>query len=233
MKALVIGGTQGFGKEVTDNLASHNFDVVTVGRSKNSDFICDIGNLNKWKNTLEEILCSHSSFDLIVFNVGYARGISAKDLTIEYWYEHLNKNLLYVALGVEVLKSTLSASLNPKIITIGSQWSYKIGSDLLIPYVISKHALNIFTQDFAIRNPKIKANHYCVPTMDTPQYKKVMESFEKINKIGNLPTIIASLNIIAKNLIHHCLNFDMSGKTMVFNSQGEITSMELNYQFKN
>ena len=34
MKALIIGGTKGFGKEISDNLINNGIGVITVSRSK-------------------------------------------------------------------------------------------------------------------------------------------------------------------------------------------------------
>jgi short-subunit dehydrogenase len=222
MKALIIGGSQGFGEEVSNELKVKGFEVVTVGRSGNADFICDIGNLDLWQDTIKKIKSVHLNFDLIIFVAGYARGISSKDLSIKNWYEHLNKNLIYVALGIEAFKEALNSGA--KVITIGSQWSYKIGSDELVPYIVSKHGLDTLTKDFAARNPTIKANHYCVPTMRTAQEKEVEKSFEQIGKIFN-PKRIAVSKDIALSLISHIINNNETGKTLSIDADGIVSQI--------
>jgi NAD(P)-dependent dehydrogenase (short-subunit alcohol dehydrogenase family) len=222
MKALIVGGSRGFGEEISNELKKKGFSVVTVGRSNNPDFVCDIGDLEQWQRTIQDIKSAHANFDLIIFVAGFARGISAKDLTIENWYEHLNKNLIYVALGIEAFKDTL----NPggKVITIGSQWSYKMGSDELVAYTVAKHALDTLTKDFATRNPSIKVNHYCVPTMNTAQEKEVEKSFEKINKTFAPKRIAVSENIAA-SLANHIVSNSETCKTLNIDTDGIISSI--------
>lgn len=222
MKALIIGGSKGFGEEISNELKVKSFEVVTVGRSEKADFMCDIGNLELWQHTIKKIKSIHSNFDLIIFVVGYARGISSKDLSIENWYEHLNKNLIYVALGIEAFKETLNSGA--KVITIGSQWSYKIDSDELVPYIVSKHGLDTLTKNFATRNPTIKANHYCVPTMHTVQEKEVEKSFEQIGKVFR-PKRIAVSKDIAVNLISHIISNNETCKTLSIDADGIISQI--------
>lgn len=217
MKALVIGGTKGFGKEISQILLNKGYDLITVGRSESpfygqAHFACDIGNATIWKKTLEKIVSTSPTIDVVIFVAGYARAKSAADLSIEDWNEHLNKNLIYVSLGLETLKNHLSP--NAKIITIGSQWSIKVGKECLIPYTISKHALDTLTKDFAKRNPLVKANHYCVPTMKTPQYTHLQQSLIEQDLSYDVKEIADPAHV-ADALINHVMNFKKSGKTVL------------------
>jgi short-subunit dehydrogenase len=223
-KALVIGGTKKFGLEVSHNLTLRGFEVITVGRTGNPDFICDIGNLEQWQSTLNVIKSTHPIFDLIVFIVGYARGIFEKDLTGNDWIEHLNRNVVYVALGIEALKENVLKSIDAKIVTIGSQWSYKICSSELVPYLISKHALKVLTRDFASRNPSIKANHYCVPTMDTAGFKEVKKSFAHLRKDFS-PKRVAAPKAIAESLVNHVLTNKQIGQTFAIDSDALVSQL--------
>lgn len=221
MKALVVGGTKGFGQEVAKKLIERNFSLVTVGRS-DADYNCDIGDLEKWKEVLIEIKKEHKVLDVVFFIVGYARAKSSKDLTDKDWNEHLGRNLIYVALGLEHLKNNFSGGA--KIITTGSQWSYKVGNDELVAYTISKHALGALTLDFASRNQLVIANHYCVPTMATPQYYKLSESYAEIRK--DFPsTEPSNSDTIAKKLVEHVLNFRKSGATIVIDEAGKVKEL--------
>lgn len=222
MKALVIGGTKGFGKEVVQELAKRDYELVTVGRSETDlpgqNFICDIGDLKEWEMILEKIKLRHPAFDLVIFIAGFARAKSFQNLSLEDWHEHLNKNLLYVALALQQLEKVA------KIVTIGSQWSYKVGSDELVPYTIAKHALNTLTKDFAVRNPAVMANHYCVPSMRTPQAEEVSASFEKMGRVY-APTDVANPIDIAGKLVQHMLDYQESGKTLAIDARGIITQI--------
>ncbi len=227
MKALVIGGTKGFGKEVSNNLLKNNFNLVTVSRAKrgiNSQphYSCDIINLKLWEKILKKIK-KHKKIDLIFFILGFANPKPSNKLTIKDWEEALAKNLIYVSMALEQLKGNLIKSKNPKIITIGSQWSYKVGCDPLVPYTVSKHALKTLTEDFASRNKKIKANHFCLPTMDTPGYRPVKKAFLKIGEKKIISGFsMANPKIIAESLVKFVLKFNKSGNTFVVDITGKI-----------
>ena len=213
MKALIIGGTAGFGKNVAETLKNKGFDTVVIGRSYSGDtggYVCDVGNLNDWKNIIEKIKQSHEVFDVIFFIVGYARAKSSKDLTDKDWAEHFTKNITYVALGLQSFNGTI-------IVTIGSQWSYKVGNDELVPYTVSKHALHVLTKDFAARNPNMIVNHYCVPTMDTPQNRDVRKSFDDIGK-EFVSKELADNQQIAEALVGHCIEYKKTGKLLIVKS---------------
>jgi NAD(P)-dependent dehydrogenase (short-subunit alcohol dehydrogenase family) len=219
MKALIIGGTSGFGKNVVAELQKKGFITVIVGRSDLGSmdtfgYVCDVGNLEDWQKTIEKIKKDHSDFDAIFFIAGYARAKNSECLTIKDWSEHFAKNVTYVALGLQNLGGLMINSENPLVVTIGSQWSYKIGNNELIPYIVSKHALNTLTQDFAVRNRAIRVNHYCVPTMDTPQYQEVQKSFVIIEKEFKVKEL-ANPAVVAESLVKHCFEYKKTGGTLI------------------
>ena len=231
MKALIIGGTKGFGKEVSSQLSNRGYDLITIGRSisgyKNfSHYSCDVGNLKDLRDTLRRIAQENKSLDALICIVGFTRAKPSAELTSADWEKTLTKNLLYVGVAFQELKDLLNQSRNPKVLTIGSQWSYKTGSDELVPYTVAKHALRDLTKDFSEREPRIKSNHYCVPTMDTPQYWEVRESFRKIDKeelITNFtPKRLANPKIVAKSLVNKFIKTKVSGATFVISPNGKI-----------
>lgn len=222
MKALIIGGTKGFGKELTQLLVNQKWDVITVGRSEpmntaTNHFTCDIGNLTQWKETLRKITTQNKTLDLVVFVAGFARAKEAQDLTPDDWDEHLRKNVTYVALGLEALKPLLNNSAQPTVVTIGSQWSYKIGAPELVPYTVAKHALDTLTKDFAVRNKNVQINHYCVPTMDTPQYRKVQKSFASIGRTFAVKNLVDPKQV-AESILQNLKVHKESGETILINT---------------
>ncbi len=224
MKALIVGGTQGFGKELANELRGERggYEVVTIGRTNNPDYLCDVGDLEKWQQVLPEIKKVHQQLDLIIFAVGYARAKSFTSLNTIDWKEHLDKNLLYVAFGLKDLAETARG----KVVTLDSQWSYKIGNPELVPYTVAKHALTTLTLDFAARNPSIQTNNYCLPTMDTPQYHKVMRSFQDLGKKFKVEKL-ADHKLIAKKLIHHILDYPETGRVLKINPEGEVSELQI------
>jgi len=224
MKALTIGGTKGFGRYISECLEKEGYEIITVGRSKEGykdyeHFVCDIGNLKGWKETLRKIKKDNRNIDLIACIVGFARAKRFRELLEEDWSEHFIKNLFYVSLTFQELNPT-------KAITIGSQWSYKIGCDELVPYTIAKHALATLTEDIAIRNKNLIINHYCVPTMNTPQYKEVKESFIRLGQekkiTGFQKGVIANPEKVANELIDFALKTKKSGKMYVLDKNGNL-----------
>ena len=235
MNALVIGGTSGFGKEISDILFEKGYNLITISRSVSGytqcpHYYCDVGDENKWFETLQKIKTTHISLDFLACIVGYAKAKSSKNLKLEDWDQAFSKNVTYVAFALQELRDLLIETNSPKAITIGSQWSYKIGCDELVPYTVSKHALRTMTEDFSQRNPQIKINHYCVPTMDTPGYWMVKESFRNtgqeltINKFT--PNGLADPKIVAKSIINHIIYTNLTGQTFVIKPNGEIEELK-------
>ncbi len=234
MKALIIGGTRGFGKEISDQLLDRGYDLITVSRSASGyenhfHYSCDIGDLDSWHNTLQKIKSEHECLDFLACVTGFTRAKSSKDLTADDWNETLSKNVTYVAFALQELSDLLHASNHPKALTIGSQWSYKTGCDELVPYTISKHALRTLTEDFAQRNPRIQINHYCVPTMDTPGYWEVRKSFQNVGEESTItsftPDGLADPKVVAKTVIDKTLETNASGSTFIIKLDGLIDEL--------
>lgn len=235
MKALIIGGTRGFGKEVATQFLVRGYDLITIGRSASgyktySHYTCDVGNVKDLRDILKKIASQNKSLDALACIAGFTRAKPSAELTTADWEETFAKNLLYVGVAFQELKDLLNGSPNPRVLTIGSQWSYKTGCDELVPYIVAKHALLALTKDFADREPKIRANHYCVPTMDTPQYWEVRKSFQEIAKektITNFtPRGLANSKIIAKSLVDKFVKTKTSGSTFVITPDGKIRKIQ-------
>ncbi len=166
------------------------------------------------------------SLDCLACVVGFTRAKSSKDLTKDDWSQTVSRNVTYVALALQELIGLLLASEHPKVVTIGSQWSYKTGCDELVPYTVAKHALRTLTEDFAQRNPRIKINHYCVPTMNTPGYWEVRKSFQDAGEESTItsftPDGLAEPKVIAKAIIDKALETDVSGSTFIIKPMGSV-----------
>ncbi len=220
MKAVVIGGTSGIGYETSQALAKRGYKVITISRSQKdlrSHYVCDVGNSYDLEKTLGTIATAHSCIDVLVCVVGFSNPKNFKELTVEDWNECFNKNLIYVAQAFQKLDSSLSRSNNPKGITFGSQWSYKIGCKLMIPYSIAKSALRSLTQALALYYSRIKINNFCIPTTDTPNYSIIKDELAKYT--SELTTSIcmtpANPKDVAETLVETALTTDFTGATFV------------------
>lgn len=228
MKALIIGGTKGFGKELSNNLIGKGYEVYTTGRTKpdfnvTKNFKCDVGKLNNWLKVVNKIKKLGVSFDLVVFVAGYARAKQVQDFNNKDWEEHFTKNVTYVSLGLEKLKEVFNKGCN--VVTIGSKWSFNTGFPALTPYIVSKHALRVLTENFSKSESDYYVNHYCVPTMNTPQKAEVEESFKSIGLDFNVQkTFVGDANpsAVAKMLVEDILDNKNTGKTLYINSEKGI-----------
>lgn len=213
--ALVVGGTRGFGKAITEELKKNKIAVTTVGRSS-GDYVVDIGDKEKWSEILNK-LKSEEKFDIVVFVAGFARVIDPSKRTKEDFSEHRQKNVGYVESGL----NELSFSENAKVVTIGSQWSYKSDSDELQPYIKAKHELRSLTTKFAKEYPEMSVVHLSVPPMKTPQRELVWSEY------GTPPDATEKVELgkieeIAKVVVDETLSSEFHGETFQISTEGEM-----------
>lgn len=216
MKALVIGGTKGFGLEVVKELKARGYEVVRTGRS-DGDYNVDVGDEEKWEAVLDEIKKLHEKFDLAIFISGFARASDPIKRTENDWVEHRKKNVDYVEVALNELSFTPTAT----IITIGSQWSYKKGAKELEPYIQSKHQLRELTERFAVEHPEYSVAHIAVPPMKTPQRELVWEAFGEKPEQKGKAIDVADPVVIAKSLVEELIENERHGDLIQIDSNGE------------
>jgi len=216
MKALVVGGTKGFGKFVSEALIKRGYEVITVGRT-GGDFEVDVGEKNVWDSTLDSIRQTQGCFDVVIFVVGHARASDPMLRTKEDYTEHEQKNVGYIEAALEKIEFSKKA----RIVTLGSQWSYKEGVKELAPYIEAKHNLRELTKKFAVEHPDFSVAHMAAPPMNTPQRELVWKNF------GAKPeqkTIIevADPVVIAESLVNEMIEREYHGETLQIDSAGKI-----------
>ncbi len=231
MKSLIIGGTSSLGKYISDELISRGSEIITLSRSSTglqdfTHFQCDVLDKDKLKSILVKIGEQNRIIDNIWCVAGYAFPKKLEEQTPDVFKRHLDRNLTYVRITLETLKSNLSRSKNSIVVTLGSQWSYRPVKDCpeLAPYIEAKQGLRRYTQSFALANSDIKANHYCLPTIDTTAYRRIEETFRNILRKEVIKSYdsLADPNVISKSLVEHAFSFDSSGKTLVMKPDGLV-----------
>ncbi len=231
MKSLIIGGTSSLGKCISEELISKGAEIITLSRAPMglqgfTHFQCDVLEQDKLRSILLNIQENNPVIDNIWCVAGYAYPKKREEQTPDVFKRHLDRNFTYVKTTADCLKNSLSKSKNPIFVTFGSQWSYRPITDCpeLAPYGAAKHALREYTRDFALANPLIKSNHYCLPSTDTSAYRRIEETFKKtlnketIKSYGNL----ADPQLIARSLVNHALSFNDSGKTLLIKPNGLV-----------
>lgn len=226
MRALVIGGTRGFGKQISRNLSINGYEVITIGRSDGADYKCDVSNAGNLADTLEQVRSENLQLDMLACIVGFAKATPESELTPEFKNFVRRSNLGYVKKSCEELMENLSRSKEPRIITMGTLWSYRSKCKELSPYIESKRDLSEFTRAYSKANPDIKMNMYCVPTMNTPGYRRVYDSFRKLGmdaELEGLPK--ADSEMVAKMLVESAISTNGSGETFAIDMKGELTKL--------
>jgi len=204
--ALVIGGTRGFGRAMS-NCLSQQFEVQTVGRSEDATFQCDLSNPDQWGRTLEQI----SDPNLLVCVTGFAEPKKPSDLTNEDWERTHQLNFGYVLQALD--------KLNPeRTITIGSRWSLRRDCPLLLPYIEAKHQLADF-----VRASDQDISCYCVPPMQTPGLAFVMDSLSKIADNG-FTVDCHDIDEVARSIVQH--NMENDTRNQVYLMNGEIKCIQ-------
>lgn len=199
----------GYGKCISDALRRAGYNVTTTGRTS-GNFIADVGNVVQWKKTVEKISQNGKDFSVVIFVAGYAR--YQKDHDEVSWVEHTQKNVAYIKQTI----NTIPLSKNARIVTIGSQWSYKRGMKELEPYIESKHELREFTEKFAQAHQQFSVVHMCPPTMKTEQLKKVIE--------GGFCTqgITVDPGVVGEAMVRKILGKVFRGETVQFDENGGL-----------
>jgi NAD(P)-dependent dehydrogenase (short-subunit alcohol dehydrogenase family) len=230
--ALVIGGTTGIGRNISDQLIVRGYEVTTISRSggdRENDYQCDVGDIPTLKDILIQISSGLESIDLLSCVVGFARARQTSQLTVEDWNETMAKNLTYVNIAFNELAEFMKKSEDPRVITFGSRWSYQTGCEELQPYIVAKHALRSLVEDLARRNDGLKINNFCVPTMDTPGFRFVRDSFIDLSQgvtRSFKPVELVEPTIVARSIVDYALRSDETGRILVVNHQGNISSLE-------
>ena len=219
MKSLVVGGTEGFGKSVAMALIENGYEVTTTGRS-GGDYKVDVGNVLEWEEILTRIKLEQGPFDMVIFVAGYARAINPQSQTVDTWSEHKQKNVGYVE---QALRQLVFVN-NAKIVTLGSQWSYKTGSTQLKPYQDAKHALRELTEQYAAEHPNFSLVHICAPAMNTPQREKVWEFVTEKPEFKH-GFEVADAHVIAQALVKEVIEHTHRGESLQINTYGEINSV--------
>jgi NAD(P)-dependent dehydrogenase (short-subunit alcohol dehydrogenase family) len=216
--ALIVGGTSGLGLAVTERLLSAGYQVTTVGRRSAPQgvarhYVCDLGDCHAWRHTLRHIVENHSEFTVTAFIAGFARAVSPGDVTPAERQLHYRLNADYVADACAAISGLWKSGA--AVFTVGSQWTYRSGCPWIIPYIMAKHALLAITCEMAAATKQRRVRHYCVPTMATPAYAEVRNSFATLGlgkefaQLG-LESNLSNPEEVAKALLKHLVHDDSS-----------------------
>ncbi len=213
-KAIVLGGSRGIGKAISDSLKSINCDVFAASRED-----IDTSNLDHVKKFLD----AHKETDILVLNTGGPKAKEFSDVTEEDWNKYHNQLFLGFCLILQKIKineggyiflisSSVIKEPNPKLI-ISSAYRAAFSE-----------VLKILSKDYAQKN--ISCINIAPGPMNTDRTKELIENVEEFQKtlpmgrlgdpaeIGNFVKSIIENNI--KYLSGVVINFDGANSNYVF-----------------
>ncbi|MEE4113775.1 MAG: glucose 1-dehydrogenase [Desulfobacteraceae bacterium] len=168
--SLVSGGGDGIGRAMAIALADAGSDVVIFSRRAEKceavaheiesqggralALACDILRGEEIERVVSETLRVFGKIDVLVNNSGRTWGDAPEDITLENWKKVIDLNLNATFLCTQLVGREMIKRQQGKIINISS-YSGSRGTDPAyldaIPYNTTKGAVNIFTQDLAVK----------------------------------------------------------------------------------
>lgn len=212
--AIVLGGSRGIGKAISDALKSIEIDVFAA--SKND---IDTSNLTNVKKFLEK----YTQTDILVLNTGGPEPKQFSDITEEDW--KLYHNQLF--LGFCMILQNMKINDNGYIFLISSSVIKEPNSKLIISSAYRAAFAEIFkilSKDYAQKN--ISCVNIAPGPINTDRTKELIENIKEYEKslpmkrlgepeeIGNFVRSIIENNI--KYLTGVTINFDGANSNYIF-----------------
>jgi 3-oxoacyl-[acyl-carrier protein] reductase len=204
-KAIVLGGSRGIGKAISQALKSINCDVFAASKQD-----IDTSNLEHVKN----FISSHKETDILVLNTGGPAAKEFFDVTEEEWKNYHNQLFLGFCLILQKIKinqdgyiflisSSVIKEPNPKLI-ISSAYRAAFSE-----------VFKILSKDYAKKN--ISCINIAPGPINTDRTKELIdniEEFQKILPMGRLGEPEEIGNFV-KSIVENNIKY-LSGVTIIF-----------------
>lgn len=211
--AIVTGASSDIGLAIAKRFVEEGAHVVLIGRNiktlekarlsiPNNDkqtiaIPCDITNESQVIQTVEQIYDHYGRIDILVNNAGSINDpVHFHEMPDSVWMDLINTNMLGT---FRITRSVLAKMLERKsgsIINIGSISSKRaIPKVHLTVYCATKAAIDMFTKGIAVEYARKNIRCNCLslgiiksgmikPYLDDPEARKVLESKQPLNRIG-------------------------------------------------
>ena len=213
-KAIVIGGSRGIGKAISDGLKSIGCDVVSTSKKE-----LDTSDLDSVKNFVQ----NHKETDILVLNTGGPKAKEFYSVTEEEWKKYHNQLFLGFCLLLQkitindggyvfLISSSVIKEPNPKLV-ISSAYRSAFTS-----------VLKILSKNFAEKD--ISCINIAPGPINTDRTRELFENVEEYEKtlpmkrLGEPEEIGNSVKAIVENKIKYLsgvvINFDGANSDYVF-----------------
>ena len=213
-KAIILGGSRGIGKAISDSLGSINLDIVTT--SKND---LDTSNLESVLRFIQQ----NKETDILVLNTGGPEPKEFSSITEDDWKHYHNQ----LFLGFCLILQKLKINDNGYIFLISSNVIKEPTSKLVISSAYRSAFSSVFkilSKEFA--NRQISCINIAPGPINTDRTKELIDDVENFAKtlpmkrlgkpeeIGNFVKSIVENNI--KYLSGAVINFDGANSNFVY-----------------
>ena len=204
-KAIIIGGSKGIGKAITENLKKINFR--TIGCSRKEIDTSNIDSVLKFTN-------KHKFTNVLVLNSGGPPPLSFEKISVEDWKKYFNQ----LFLGFFILLKNIKVLKNGYVFYVSSSIIKEPGNNIIISSSL-RSAMSSLLKSYSIINSKknISVINIAPGPFKTRRVKdlvKNIKSFEKTlptGKIGNPNEIGKFISFVVKNKLK-----TLTGSTIYF-----------------
>ena len=213
-KAIVLGGSRGIGKAISESLKILDIDVVAASKA-------DIDTSNM--ESVRKFLQTHSNTDILVLNTGGPPVIEFKKISEEDWNNYHNQ----LFLGFCTILQQISINDNGYIFVITSNVIKEPSSKLIISSAYRAAFASVFkilSKEFAKR--QISCINIAPGPINTDRTKELIDNVDEFvdtlpmkrlgepEEIGNFVKSIIENNI--KYLSGTTINFDGANSNSLF-----------------
>jgi 3-oxoacyl-[acyl-carrier protein] reductase len=213
-KAIVIGGSRGIGKAISDSLREIGYDVIATSKKD-----LDTSDLDSVKNFVN----NHKDVDVLVLNTGGPPAKEFISISEEEWQKYHNQ----LFLGFCIILKNISINEGGYIFLISSSVIKEPNPNLIISsaYRLAfSSVLKILSKDYAKKN--ISCINIAPGPINTERTKELVDDVEEyakslpMKRLGEPKEIGDFVCSIVKNNIKYLsgvvINFDGSNSSHIF-----------------
>ena len=213
-RAIVLGGSRGIGKAISDSLKSINCDVFAASKED-----IDTSNLDSVKNFLD----THRETDILVLNTGGPKAKEFFDVTEDEWNKYHNQ----LFLGFCLILQKIQINEGGYIFLISSSVIKEPNAKLIISSAYRaafSEVLKILSKDYAKKN--ISCINIAPGLINTDRTRELIENIDEYQKslpmgrLGEPEEIGSFIKAIVENKIKYLsgvtINFDGANSNYIF-----------------